>query len=363
MFDAFISHAAEDKEALVCPLAEKLTDAGYKIWCDEFQRQIGDSLGDSIDRGLADSRFGIVILSPSFFAKQWPQHELDALVSKEMEGGKVVLPIWHGVSKADIVGYSPSLADKLALDTVTHTIDEIVALLADVLGTDDIPSEGEARDQAALFDVRKRVVKAFVNKGVALGQLGKSEEEIALYDEIDRRYAQDALPGVREQVVWALVNKGVTLGELGKSEAEIAVYDEIDRRYGQDDLPSVREQVAKALVNKGVTLAQQDKNEAAIAVFDDIDNRYGQDASPGVRKQVASALVNKGVILGQLNKYEAVMAVCDEIDRRYGQDASPGVCEQVAKALGAKGMILGQLGQHEAAVAALDELERRYGSK
>lgn len=132
-FDAFISHATEDKEDLVRPLAEALISAGYRIWYDEFQLRVGDSLRRSIDRGLAASRFGIVILSPSFFAKQWPQYELDGLVSKEMEGGKVILPIWHKVSKAEVMGYSPSLADKMALNTVTNTVTELAQALADVL--------------------------------------------------------------------------------------------------------------------------------------------------------------------------------------------------------------------------------------
>jgi hypothetical protein len=79
------------------------------------------------------SRFGIVILFPSFFAKEWPQYELDGLVSKEMDGGKVILPIWHKVSKAEIMGYSPSLADKMALNTVTKTVEELAEALADVL--------------------------------------------------------------------------------------------------------------------------------------------------------------------------------------------------------------------------------------
>lgn len=132
-FDAFISHATEDKEDLVRPLAEALISDGYKIWYDEFQLKVGDSLRRSIDRGLAASRFGIVILSPSFFAKQWPQYELDGLVSKEIEGGKVILPIWHKVSKAEVMGYSPSLADKMALNTVTSTVAELAEALADVL--------------------------------------------------------------------------------------------------------------------------------------------------------------------------------------------------------------------------------------
>lgn len=132
-YDAFISHATEDKEDLVRPLADILRSLGHAIWFDEFQLKVGDSLRRSIDKGLASSRFGIVVLSPSFFAKQWPQYELDGLVAKEIAGGKVILPLWHKVSKNEVIGYSPTLADKVALNTASYTIEELGAALSGVL--------------------------------------------------------------------------------------------------------------------------------------------------------------------------------------------------------------------------------------
>lgn len=133
-YDAFISHASEDKENLVRPLAEKLCEAGFSIWYDEFQLKVGDSLRRSIDKGLANSRFGIVVLSPSFFAKNWTQYELDGLVTKEMSVGKTILPLWHKVSKNEVMHYSPSLADKVALNTAMYAIDELVDKLGNILG-------------------------------------------------------------------------------------------------------------------------------------------------------------------------------------------------------------------------------------
>jgi hypothetical protein len=62
------------------------------VWLDDCELTLGDSLRRSIDQGLAQSRFGVVILSPNFFAKEWPQKELDALVSREDGGQKVILP-------------------------------------------------------------------------------------------------------------------------------------------------------------------------------------------------------------------------------------------------------------------------------
>ncbi len=67
--DVFICHASEDKDAIARPLAEALVERGHAVWFDEFELEIGDGLRREIDRGLAISRFGVVILSPSFFEK------------------------------------------------------------------------------------------------------------------------------------------------------------------------------------------------------------------------------------------------------------------------------------------------------
>lgn len=132
-YDVFISHASEDKEDLVRPLAEKLSDAGLKVWYDEFQLKVGDKLRRSIDKGLSNSRFGIVVFSPDFFQKNWTQYELDGLVQKEMSGEKAILPLWHKVSKDEVMKFSPSLADTVALNTAMLTIDELVEKLSEVL--------------------------------------------------------------------------------------------------------------------------------------------------------------------------------------------------------------------------------------
>jgi hypothetical protein len=117
MWDVFISHAAEDKEDIARRLAEALTDAGLRVWYDDFTLRLGDSLSRSIDRGLAESRYGIVILSPYFFAKEWPQKELNGLTVREVSSGKIILPIWHKVSRAEVERFSPTLADKLSVST------------------------------------------------------------------------------------------------------------------------------------------------------------------------------------------------------------------------------------------------------
>lgn len=132
--DVFISHASEEKEILVRPLAEALRARGLAVWFDEFELRVGDSLRRKIDAGIARSRFGLVVLSKSFFAKGWPAYELDGLVSRAVGGSQVLLPIWHEISKDEVMRQSPSLADKVALRTSDYSIDEIADELAAVIG-------------------------------------------------------------------------------------------------------------------------------------------------------------------------------------------------------------------------------------
>ncbi|WOQ36971.1 toll/interleukin-1 receptor domain-containing protein [Acinetobacter soli] len=132
-YDLFISHASEDKEDFVRPLAETLQELGIKVWYDEFSLKVGDSLRRKIDSGLRNSKYGTVVLSADFMKKEWTNYELDALVAREMNGHKMILPIWHKISKTDVINYSPNLADKVALNTSISTIQEIAEQLADVI--------------------------------------------------------------------------------------------------------------------------------------------------------------------------------------------------------------------------------------
>jgi len=124
-YDVFISHASEDKKEIADKLAESLRNRGIYVWYDKFVLDWGDSLMRKINEGIANSKFGIVILSHNFFNKEWPQQELDALFNKELLGGKTILPIWHNISKSEVAKYSPLIAGKLALNTSDLTIDGI----------------------------------------------------------------------------------------------------------------------------------------------------------------------------------------------------------------------------------------------
>jgi len=148
MYDVFLSHASEDKAEVVVPLAEALAARGVRVWFDQQQLTLGDSLSRKIDEGLGRSRFGAVVLSPSFFAKEWPQRELDGLVARETAlGVKVILPIWHEIGRDEILNFSPTLAGKLAARTTDGLIavaDQIVEALGGPVEAGQVVTEPAA---------------------------------------------------------------------------------------------------------------------------------------------------------------------------------------------------------------------------
>lgn len=132
IYDVFICHASEDKE-FVRLLAEEIKKAGMDPWYDNFQIGWGDDLRPTIDNGLKNSRYGIVVLSKAFLSrKKWTEYELNGLFAREQNGVKVILPIWHNITREDILQYSPSLADRLA--KTSESIPDIINDLKKLLG-------------------------------------------------------------------------------------------------------------------------------------------------------------------------------------------------------------------------------------
>jgi hypothetical protein len=151
MWDVFISHASEDKAAVARPLYELLTKAGIKVWLDEHELHVGDSLRAKIDHGLGGSRYGVVVLSRAFFSKDWPERELNALFALESSSRKMILPVWHGVDQAMVAKYSPILADRLASNTAKGlpTVAREIAAKIQETGTEparEVADAGKSRN-------------------------------------------------------------------------------------------------------------------------------------------------------------------------------------------------------------------------
>ena len=167
-WDVFISHASEDKP-YVKPLAEALRAAGISVWYDNMVMNWGDDLRPMIDKGLTTCRFGIVVLSKAFLAKKkWTEHELNGLFAREQAGQKLVLPIWHEITRDDLLAYSPALADRLAKISATDPQDSIVSSLLDILGksvSDGRASKGGVMGGAYLRQANQPITR--ITRGVS----------------------------------------------------------------------------------------------------------------------------------------------------------------------------------------------------
>ena len=73
------------------------------------------------------------MLSTDFISKGRANYELDGIVTRTLSGDQILLPIWHNITKQQVIDFSPSLADKVARSTATHTVDEIAKEIADLL--------------------------------------------------------------------------------------------------------------------------------------------------------------------------------------------------------------------------------------
>lgn len=136
-YDVFISHASEDKTPFVEELVKALQDKDVKVWYDSLSIAWGDSLRKQIDDGLKKSRFGIVVLSENYIKKGWTQYELDGLFDIEMAKGKTILPIWHNITKQQVMDFSPTLAGRKALTSATMTAKEIADTFVELIKSYD----------------------------------------------------------------------------------------------------------------------------------------------------------------------------------------------------------------------------------
>lgn len=135
-YDFFISHASEDKEIFVRPLAEELLKLGFKVWYDELTLKFGDSLFEEISNGIRKSNYGLVIISENFLKKEWTKKELNGLISKEIfTKEKTILPVWLNISSDSIYEFSPLLADKVSIKVINNEIDKVIKKVLELNNT------------------------------------------------------------------------------------------------------------------------------------------------------------------------------------------------------------------------------------
>jgi hypothetical protein len=230
--DAFISHASEDKGEIVRPLAQELQKKGLRVWFDEFELTVGDSLTESIDKGLTTSRYGIVILSKSFFDKNWPEYELRGLKQRQLNSERnVILPLWYGIDKNDIVNYSPTLADIMAQKINENNITEVSNTLVSIINDRPVDSND--------FNITARETKAMLHTLIhdldeeyGLGPLGHIEAFYGHYEE-EVKESISGLESVNKRDSYDEVEMlaGAIESSLGETFGELMMNSPLD--YGQ----------------------------------------------------------------------------------------------------------------------------------
>ncbi|MEM7374688.1 MAG: TIR domain-containing protein [Bacteroidota bacterium] len=133
-YDLFLSYSHADKE-LADALVSGLEQEGLRVWIDTFEIEFGDSITEQINAGLAQSRYGLVLISPAYLQSQWAKTELFAFFKKQMTfGNKQLIPIWHKISLQDMLTYLPMQADFKALliedvSAVPQAVQEITGVV------------------------------------------------------------------------------------------------------------------------------------------------------------------------------------------------------------------------------------------
>jgi len=130
-YDIFISYSTEDED-YVKELERSLRYLGFHAWFAPLTLEIGDRLLDSINAGLLASKFGLIVISPSYISKSWTKYELDILHRQHIENDKRVFPIWHGVEKDQIDKWNPGLSGIVAMKS-SDSISSISSKIAKVI--------------------------------------------------------------------------------------------------------------------------------------------------------------------------------------------------------------------------------------
>lgn len=129
--DIFLCHAWEDRKTIAKNLTDLLVTKGTSVWFSENNVPLGSNLLREIDKGLANSRIGIVLVTPSFLKRIQgngiADKELSALLSRDQ-----LIPVLDGVTFEELREISPLLGSRSGLTTAEETMENIVAQLSEV---------------------------------------------------------------------------------------------------------------------------------------------------------------------------------------------------------------------------------------
>lgn len=128
----FLCHAWDDRQGAAKELYELLKARGVKVWFSEEDIRLGVPFLREIDKGLAKSRVGIVLVTPSFLKRIQGESIADKELSVLLQQGQLV-PIMHGTTFDALREVSPMLASRNGLNTTDDSMAEVATKLADLV--------------------------------------------------------------------------------------------------------------------------------------------------------------------------------------------------------------------------------------
>jgi tetratricopeptide (TPR) repeat protein len=142
------------------------------------------------------------------------------------------------------------------------------------------------------------------------------------------RYSDTPEVELRSDVARALIRKGICLGTLDRTDEELGVYDFVVEHYSESELPA---EIAFALFNKAYRLSTLKQSDAAIALYDRIINTAGDSTELELKDLAVNSRYNKGFVMSSLNRHEEALTFLREIIDLYGTATEPALQEHVGR--------------------------------
>jgi hypothetical protein len=130
--DVFLCHAWDDRQGAAKELHDLLEAAGVKVWFSEKDLGLGVPMMRAIDRGLANSKVGLVLVTPALLARLPKESVADKELSTLLAGNRLV-PIVHNTTYEALRELSPMLASRTGLDTAEDSMSEVAAKIAELV--------------------------------------------------------------------------------------------------------------------------------------------------------------------------------------------------------------------------------------
>ncbi|MCR5803731.1 MAG: toll/interleukin-1 receptor domain-containing protein [Clostridia bacterium] len=130
-YDVFISHASNDKLDYVSGLVNEIKKLGIEVFYDSDVLSWGDNWKEKILEGTSNSEFAVIVISNSFFGREWTEKELNEFLKRQNESGqKIVLPLLYNISISEMTSKYPHLSEIQAIESTKLTNQDITILLA-----------------------------------------------------------------------------------------------------------------------------------------------------------------------------------------------------------------------------------------